>query len=463
MQNSFLKSRIDKMQSLVDGLTTSYDALSILGKQTKTTYITLTNEMVNIMDPMDDMANHVGFVVKAIKDGLNHEVFVDDIDSLTCDQLKTLLNNSSQFNPVGLNWPQESPLILDKERLDEQPLSVETIVNRLKNMMTTLNGFDQRIFYKVLRASTRRVDAVYVSKNRFLQQSYDTNQTVIMLMAKQGDVQQEVFHGFSNVSMVQSLDQLEASLKENADTVIELLGATTVEPGLYDVILTPGISGLVAHEAFGHGVEMDMFVKNRAKAKDYIGKSVASPLVNMHDGAIPYVNSASYFFDDDGVEAHDTTIIENGILQTGIRDTVTAASLHITPSGNARRQSPRRKMYTRMTNTYFLPGHDKLEDMIKSIDHGYMLFDTNNGMEDPKNWQMQCTAQYGREIKNGQFTGKLISPVVMSGYVPDILNSISMVSDDFELDGVGSCGKGYKEWVYVSDGGPYLKAKVKLG
>lgn len=463
MDNAFLKSRIKKMQSLVNGLTNQYDAFSILGKSTKTTYITMTNAMVNITNPINDMANHVGFVIKAIKDGYNHEVFVDDIESLDCNTLATMLTNTTQVNPVGLTWQNQEPLTMDKQRLDDHPLDNQTIVERLKAMMATLNGFDQRIFYKVLRAGMRRVDAIYISANRFLQQSYDTSQAVIMLMAKEGDTQQEVFHGYTSVFMDDALHQLEASLKGNADTVIELLGATTVEPGLYDVIFTPGISGLIAHEAFGHGVEMDMFVKNRAKAKDYINKRVASPLVNMHDGAIPHINAASYFFDDDGIEAHDTAILENGILLDGIRDTVTAAQLNMAPTGNARRQSPRRKMYTRMTNTYFLPGHDKLEDMIASIEHGYMLFDTNNGMEDPKNWQMQCTAQYGREIKNGKFTGKLISPVVMSGYVPDILNSISMVSDDFQLDGVGSCGKGYKEWVFVSDGGPYMKAKVKLG
>ena len=47
--------------------------------------------------------------------------------------------------------------------------------------------------------------------------------------------------------------------------------------------------------------------------------------------------------------------------------------------------------------------------------------------------------------------------------MPDLLKSISMVSDDFKVEGSGSCGKGYKEWVRVSDGGPALKVKVKLG
>ena len=69
------------------------------------------------------------------------------------------------------------------------------------------------------------------------------------------------------------------------DTAIELLSAEPMVPGEYDVICTPEISGLIAHEAFGHGVEMDMFVKDRAKSKDFIGKYVASELVTMYDGA----------------------------------------------------------------------------------------------------------------------------------------------------------------------------------
>ena len=228
-------------------------------------------------------------------------------------------------------------------------------------------------------------------------------------------------------------------------------------------ITAPSITGLIAHEAFGHGVEMDQFVKDRALAQSYVGKYVASPICNMHDGADATLSVASYFFDDDGVLAHDTRIIRDGILLTGISDLGSAVQLGTQPTGNGRRESTRRKAYTRMTNTFFEKGSDKLSDMIGSIQHGYMLFETNNGMEDPKNWAIQCVAEYGIEIVDGKLTDNYVSPVVMSGYVPDLLKSISMISDDFEIEGAGMCGKGYKEWVRVSDGGPALKVRVKLG
>ena len=239
--------------------------------------------------------------------------------------------------------------------------------------------------------------------------------------------------------------------------------AQPITPGVYDVITDPSITGLIAHEAFGHGVEMDQFVKDRALAKEFVGKYVASPICNMRDGAASVVSAASYFFDDDGVLAGDTQIIKDGILVTGISDLTSASQLGLPPTGNGRRESTRRKAYARMTNTFFEKGTDKLEDMIASIKHGYMLFETDNGMEDPKNWAIQCVAQYGIEIVDGKLTDNYVSPVVISGYVPDLLKSISMVSDDFKVVGAGSCGKGYKEWVRVSDGGPALKVKVKLG
>ena len=262
--------------------------------------------------------------------------------------------------------------------------------------------------------------------------------------------------------MKEALEAMPARVPVLVEKARKLATAKPIVPGVYDVITDASISGLIAHEAFGHGVEMDQFVKDRALAKHYVGQYVASPICNMRDGAASAFSTASYFFDDDGVLAQDTQIIKDGILVSGISDLVSAAELGTAPTGNGRRQSYKRKAYSRMTNTFFCPGEDKLSDMIASIKHGYMLFETNNGMEDPKNWQIQCTAEYGIEIVDGKLTDNYVSPVVMSGSVPELLKSISMVSDDFRVIGSGSCGKGYKEWVRVADGGPALKVRVKL-
>ena len=115
-----------------------------------------------------------------------------------------------------------------------------------------------------------------------------------------------------------------------------------------------------------------------------------------------------------------------------------------------------------MTNTFFEGGKDTLEDMVASISHGYLLEGLDSGMEDPKNWGIQCVAAKAREIRDGKLTGKIVSPVYLTGYVPDLLQSISMVSPKVEMSGTGYCGKGWKEWVKTSTGGSYIKARGKL-
>lgn len=220
---------------------------------------------------------------------------------------------------------------------------------------------------------------------------------------------------------------------------------------------------MIAHEAFGHGVEMDMFYKDRALAVNYIGKQVASELVTMHDGAKSAIEVASYDFDDEGTIGQDTVVIDHGILKKGICDAQSAMALKTAPTGNGRRESYERKAYTRMTNTFFEGGKDSLDDMITSIKYGFLLENATCGMEDPKNWGIQCMVNMAREIVDGKLTGVIYSPIVLSGYVPDLLKSITMMSPVTELCGSGFCGKGYKEWVKVSDGGPYIKARIKLG
>lgn len=103
--------------------------------------------------------------------------------------------------------------------------------------------------------------------------------------------------------------------------------------------------------------------------------------------------------------------------------------------------------------------------MIKSVQFGYLLDGYFSGMEDPKNWGIQCAVEKGYEIKDGKLTGKIVGPIFLTGYVPELLSSISMISgeEDFELEGSGFCGKGYKEYVRTSAGGGYIKARGRLG
>jgi len=147
---------------------------------------------------------------------------------------------------------------------------------------------------------------------------------------------------------------------------------------------------------------------------------------------------------------------------SGITDLNSSSRLNLLRTPNGRRQNYSHKSYARMTNTYFGPGAHKFNEMIGSIEKGFYLKHATNGMEDPKGWGIQLEGLYAEEIKNGKLTGQVFSPVIVTGYVPDLLTSITMVGTETEIGGLGMCGKGHKEWIKVTDGGPHLKLQARI-
>ena len=444
----------------------NYQYVSILGIDAKAKSIRVDRNSSNIGSGMDTQC---GFVVKMSNGSVIFEYSLDDIvgdTAILADRICAAFHcNAALSGKTVENIPLiDEPLVRSFAREhDLSAYSDQQLLDFAKDLNTELLGKSENILNAMVGIMTLETSKLFISGNRELDQNYSWVNGMMAAVYRENDKVVQVREGANAHTIGQVLQELPTHTDKLLHTAHMLTTAKPIVPGVYDVITDPSITGLIAHEAFGHGVEMDQFVKDRALAKEYVGKYVASPICNMRDGAASVLSAGSYFFDDDGVLAGDTQIIRDGILVTGISDLTSAAQLGTAATGNGRRDNFRRKAYARMTNTFFEKGTDKLEDMIASIDHGYMLFETSNGMEDPKNWAIQCVAQYGIEIIDGKLTDNWVSPVVMSGYVPDLLGSISMVSDDFQVIGAGMCGKGYKEWVRVSDGGPALKVKVKLG
>ncbi len=464
--SEFLSSERDAARRLVDLLCERYEYASVLGADVKTSAVRADKSTSSISAGRD---TECGFVVKIFKDGCFFEYSCDDLGcdvASLAEKISSLADEafSMGLESVGASTLPDEPLEKSFRReCDLEKFSDGDRLEFCKSLAEETMAADENVLNVFSILMTLDVSKLFVSKNRTLDQHYAWVNGMLVAVYKGEEKVVRVREGVASSLMADVIRDLPAKRDVLIDKARHLATAKPITPGVYDVITDPSITGLIAHEAFGHGVEMDQFTKDRALAKEYVGKYVASPICNMKDGAASTLSAASFFFDDDGVLAGDTQIIRDGILVTGISDIASAAQLGLPPTGNGRRESTRHKAYARMTNTFFEAGRDKLEDMIASIDHGYMLFETNNGMEDPKNWAIQCTAEYGIEIVNGKLTDNYVSPVVISGYVPELLKSISMISDEVTVIGAGSCGKGYKEWVRVSDGGPALKARVKLG
>ncbi len=469
----FLTKSKGIVKELVLELSKEFQYVSVLGTDTKGKTYSVSMAGVEISD---SMWCERGFVVR-VHNGINYSEFSfnqveeNNLQSII-EQIKNGLNEQISILKASKQKMSTYPIVQEEKitssfygEVEKLPdtLTSEYKIKKLTAIKEKAVKYCDKLANFMADYEEVNVSKIFISKDKELEQSYIWSVGSVVAIVRRNDITKYNYKTCDGLKGVELLDQMEDGYKEAIDGAVMLLDAKPAKPGEYDVICAPELSGVIAHEAFGHGVEMDMFVKNRAKAVEYIDKYVASDLVTMHDGAAAAKQVSSYLFDDEGVLGSDTVVIDNGILKTGISDTLSALRLGTKPTGNGKRQSFERKAYARMTNTFFAPGNDKLEEMIASVKHGYLISGMMSGMEDPKNWGIQCVALMGKEIKDGKFTGNIISPVLMTGYVPDLLKSISMVSDKIELFGSGACGKGYKEYAKVSDGGPYIKARVRLG
>lgn len=303
---------------------------------------------------------------------------------------------------------------------------------------------------------------IFVNRMKRMSQKITRVDAILVVFVAVDGKMADVHDGVSKNGGLEKAVLSDEEIKRMVADAKVLAGAERLKPGTYDVVTDPDWSGIIAHECFGHGMETDLYVRERALSQHYIGKPVASHIVNMFDDPSMINEAGGFYFDDEGQLSNSTHIIKDGILQRGLTDLASANTLKLIRSANGRRESFARKAYARMTNTFFDNGTSTKAEMIASIEKGLYLRLATNGMEDPQAWGIQVEGLWAEEIKNGQMTGKVFSPVIMTGFVPDLLKSVSMVGNDRWISGLGMCGKGHKEWVKNTTGGPHLKMRARL-
>jgi TldD protein len=247
----------------------------------------------------------------------------------------------------------------------------------------------------------------------------------------------------------------------SAQEAVKMLEAKKCPSGYMTCISDPMISGLLAHEVMGHASEGDEIVKRRSFLSTVVGEKVASERITMVDdgtlsGAHGYIP-----FDDEGTPSSRTTIIEDGVYQGYMHSLETAAEMGARPTGNGRAQDHSRRVFVRMTNTFFEAGDWKLDEMIEDVDHGVLTDRFISGMEDPVGGGFEGKALRGFLIENGRLTD-MVRGFTLTGKALEILKTVDAVGDKVSLDG-GNCGKGTEDWVPVSSGGPFLRSKIILG
>ena len=255
--------------------------------------------------------------------------------------------------------------------------------------------------------------------------------------------------------------ELYAGIDELYEQIMQKREGVYADAGEKTVILGGMMTGMLSHEAVGHTVEADLVLGGSVAAHN-LNRRVASELVNLTDFAHTAFGDTCplpVYVDDEGTEAKDVPLIENGILTGYMNSRESAQHFGMEPGGNARAWSFSDEPLIRMRNTAVHPGKDKLEDMIASIDDGYYLIDSTNGQADTTG-EFMFGVSMGYEIKKGKL-GKALLDTTISGVAFEMLKTVDMISDTVVWSSSGFCGK--KQPMPVGMGGPALRCKVKIG
>jgi TldD protein len=219
------------------------------------------------------------------------------------------------------------------------------------------------------------------------------------------------------------------------------LDAVPCPAGAMDVVLAPGWSGVLLHEAVGHGLEGDFNRKGTSAFAGRVGQRVAAPGVTVvDDGTLPG-RRGSLNVDDEGTPTRRNVLIEDGVLVGYLQDRLNARLMGVPPTGNGRRESYAHLPLPRMTNTFMLAGPDDPEEILRSVERGLYAATFGGGQVDITSGKFVFAVSEAYRIEGGRL-GAPVKGASLIGNGPDVLTRVRRIGSDLQLDrGVGTCGK----------------------
>ncbi|MBL7717070.1 MAG: TldD/PmbA family protein [Bdellovibrionales bacterium] len=390
---------------------------------------------------------------------------------------------------VDAKTPVHFGIRFEKDPLKATPdvvfAKLKGLVSRQMELAKTVGLKESDLHYLMSRQTTAVEESIFVDRQSNLSQTL--YRVMLGLAAMSGaDRSTRRIGGLGGEEAIEIPDS------EITEMLADLKGikeAQRMTPGRYRVIFSPSLSGVLAHEAFGHSQEADTCARGRSKAWDLhldgtsVGNEHATILNNpaiFDNGPDAYAAWGSYFFDEEGWLAKEQVLLDRGTLKAPMTNLTSAIRLNIPRTANGKRESFAHGVYTRQTNTYFSAGKSTLDQLIAELGDGFIATEAAGGMEDPKGMGIQVGIQFLKEVRGGKLTGKYFKgpaggDIQLTGYTPDVLNSIvGKTKIEFlksekdrakhPVNDVGGCGKYHKEFVNAGCGGPYLLMKdVILG
>jgi len=254
--------------------------------------------------------------------------------------------------------------------------------------------------------------------------------------------------GTAGYELVDAMD-LVGNAPRIAEEAVALLGAPQCPSEVTTLILDPTQTALQVHESCGHPIELDRVLGMEAS---YAGTSFLTPdkrgTFRYGSDAVTIVADATvagglgtFGYDDEGVPAQRTVIVDAGGFVNYLTSRETAAQFGEPSNGTMRADGWNRIPLIRMTNINLDPGPWRLEDLIADTDRGVYMQTNKSWSIDDKRLNFQFGTEIAWEIRGGRLGAMLKNPTY-TGITPEFWNSCDAVCREWAVWGTPNCGKG---------------------
>lgn len=202
-------------------------------------------------------------------------------------------------------------------------------------------------------------------------------------------------------------------------------GRGSVEPGRYDLVLSPLVAGNLLELVARMASAFSMFMGTSVFMKNKPGDTVASDKLTIVDEPRNVDLPNATGFDDEGLPTFNKAIIENGVFKTILHNSKTASLMGMESTGNAG------WVFPHPWNIVVKPGDYSLEEMIRDVKRGLLI--TNNWYTRLQNYVEGIFSTIGRDaifyIENGEVE-KPVERVRIADKIPNLLRNVAGLTKD---------------------------------
>ncbi len=449
---------------MADALSRGGDFCDVYFQHNISNYIGLEDKAVNRAYSNIDF----GVGIRVLKGDQTGYSFTEEINpksmKLAAQTAANIAGSGKSLDPVPLKLHEHANYYPLKTSWEE--VNIDQKIPYLQKINDNVFSLDNRVIKSTIWFIDQSSYVLYANSDGRVTFDYQPMAMIYVNVTAEQDGQRE--QNYANLTGREGIelftpDKVDKLAKDAVRRTVDLFQAVKPEGGEMPVVLAAGSSGILLHEAIGHGMEADFNRKEVSIFSDKINKPVAENFVTIvDDGTNPNVRG-SINIDDEGVDSQKTYLVENGILRSYLHDRISSNYYKVQLTGSGRRQSFRYHPIPRMRNTYMENGPHKKEEIIASVKKGLYAETFTNGQVFIGAGDFTFYVKSGYLIEDGKLT-KPVKDINIIGNGPQVLKDMTMVADDFKMDDGGwTCGKD-GQGVPVSLGLPTTKvSKITVG